>query len=90
MATDAAAARVERLVAHWLAVAAIDEGPVFRPVTRQGVVLPQPLSDRAVALIIKRTVGAARDAARAQGNAALTESLDPARYAGHSLRAGFM
>ena len=79
-----------RALAHWLAVAAIDEGPLFRPVTRQGLVLPQPLSDRAVALIIKRAVGAARDAARAQHNAVLADSLDPARYAGHSLRAGFI
>ena len=40
--------------------------------------------------IIKRAVSAARDAARERGNTALAESLDPARYAGHSLRAGFI
>lgn len=79
-----------RALAHWLAVADIDEGPLFRPVTRQGSVIPQRLSDRAVALVVKRTVRAARDAARAEGNAVLADSLDPARYAGHSLRAGFI
>jgi integrase len=79
-----------RALAHWLAVAGIGDGPLFRPVTRHGSILPQALSDRGVALVIKRTVGIARDAARAAGNAVLAESLDPSRYAGHSLRAGFI
>ena len=79
-----------RALAHWLAIADIGEGPLFRPVTRHGSILPQRLSDRAVALVIKRTVEAARDTARAQGNAVLADSLDPARFAGHSLRAGFI
>lgn len=79
-----------RALAHWLAVAKIDSGPVFRPVSRQGSISPRRLSDRGVALIIKRAVAAARTIAHGQGNLVLAESLDPARYAGHSLRAGFI
>ena len=59
----------------WLAAAAITTGPLFRGVDQRGIVSERALSDRAVALIVKRT------AARA--------GLDPARVAGHSLRAGF-
>jgi integrase len=79
-----------RAMAHWLATADIAEGPVFRPGTRHGTVVPHRLSGRAVALVIKRAVGAAQASARAQGNSLLAESLDPGRYAGHSLRAGFI
>ena len=79
-----------RALAHWLALAKIDAGPVFRPVSRQGLISPRRLSDRGVALIIKRAVAAARTIALAQENPVLAEGLDPARYAGHSLRAGFI
>lgn len=79
-----------RAVEHWLAAANIAEGPVFRSVTRHGTVLPQRLSDRAVALVMKRAVARAQAAAQEDGNSVLAESLDPARYAGHSLRAGFI
>ncbi len=58
----------------WTAMAGIAEGPLFRPVDRRGGVGPSRLSDRAVALVVKR--------------AALAAGLDPDRYAGHSLRAG--
>ena len=64
---------VRRLRA-WLDWAAITAGPIFRTVTRHGQVLEQRLSDRAVALAVKR--------------AAELAGLDAARYAGHSLRAG--
>lgn len=63
-----------RALEDWLSASGITEGPIFRPVNRHGQVLPGRLSDKAVALVVKR-------AARAAG-------LDPARYAGHSLRAG--
>jgi integrase len=59
----------------WLELANITEGPVFRPVTTQGGVLPRRLSREAVALIVKersKSIGV------------------PARYSGHSLRAGFV
>jgi integrase len=79
-----------RALTDWLALADISDGPVFRPITRYGHIAPTRLTDRGVALVIKRAVSAARDAAIARGNTALAESLDPARYAGHSLRAGFI
>ncbi len=63
-----------RAVQDWLAAAKIASGPLFRGVNRHGQVGKTRLSDRAVALIVKRAAAAA--------------GLDPARYAGHSLRAG--
>jgi integrase len=79
-----------RALEGWLAAAEIDEGPVFRPVSRYGTVRAQRLSPWGVARIIKRAVEEARAVARARGNEALAVSLDPARYAGHSLRSGFI
>ena len=79
-----------RALTDWLAFAEITTGPVFRPITRHGHIAPTRLTDRGVALVIKRAVTAARDAARERDNDALADSLDPARYAGHSLRAGFI
>ncbi len=63
-----------RALRAWLDTAAIVEGPIFRPLTRHGAILPGRLSDKAVALVVKR--------------AALAAGLDPRRYAGHSLRSG--
>jgi integrase len=51
-----------------------DEDPVFRAIDH-GKPAPRGLSDRAVALIVKRAV--------------LRAGLDPVRFAGHSLRSGF-
>ncbi len=48
--------------------------PIFRPVTRYSRIQPDRLSGWAVAMVVKR---AAEDA-----------GFDPAKYAGHSLRAG--
>ena len=50
-------------------------GPLFRPVDRHGNITARHLSGRAIAEIIKRRAAAA--------------GLDPDRYSGHSLRAGF-
>ena len=61
---------------RWLAFANISEGPVFRPITKQGDVRPCRLSKEAVALIVKQ-------------RSSMIAS-DGARYAGHSLRAGFV
>lgn len=58
----------------WLTAAGIAAGRVFRSVDRHGG-LGDALSDRAVALIVKRRAAAA--------------GLDPRAFAGHSLRAGF-
>jgi len=63
-----------RAMAAWREKSGLTEGAVFRAINRHGQVQPGRLSDRAVALIVKR--------------AALAAGLDPARYAGHSLRAG--
>lgn len=59
----------------WLDHAGITRGPIFRGVDRHHNIAPTRLSDRAVALIIKR--------------AAHNAGLDPDEYSGHSLRAGF-
>jgi len=63
-----------RSLQAWLESARIVDGPVFRSLDRFHRVQPGRLSDKAVALVVKRR-------AKAVG-------LDPARYAGHSLRAG--
>lgn len=65
-----------RATKAWLKHAGINEGPVFRAVRRDGSVREQQLSGAAVAAILKRRV---RDA-----------GLDPAKFSGHSLRAGFV
>ena len=49
--------------------------PLFRAVNRHGQIAAQALTGRAVALLVKERCARA--------------GLDPARYAGHSLRAGF-
>jgi len=63
-----------RALQAWLESAGISEGPIFRAVNRHGQMQPGRLSDKAVALVVKRTAEAV--------------GLDPERYAGHSLRAG--
>ena len=63
-----------RALCDWIDEAAITTGPIWRPVTRRGYIADERLGDRTVALIVKR-------AARAAG-------LDPALFAGHSLRSG--
>jgi integrase len=60
----------------WLDTAELTGGPLFRPVNRHGRVAEQRLSDRAVALIVKRS-------AEAIGR-------NPDEFAGHSLRAGLV
>jgi len=63
-----------RALQAWLARLEAEAGPVFRAVDRHGRIAPQRLSDRAVALIVKR--------AAADAGIAVEE------VAGHSLRAG--
>jgi site-specific recombinase XerD len=63
-----------RALRAWLDASGITDGAVFRRVTRTGAV-SSPLSAQSVALIVKRRVTAA--------------GLDPAAFAGHSLRSGF-
>lgn len=61
---------------RWLAEAEIAQGPVFRPIDRWGNVRKGRLTGHAVAVIVKR--------------AAVAAGLEPAQYAGHSLRAGLV
>ena len=64
-----------RAVKAWLEAAQLRGGSLFRAVSRHGQVSEARLSDRAVALVVKRRAQAA--------------GLDPDNFAGHSLRAGF-
>jgi integrase len=66
---------VETLQA-WLAAAAISDGPVFRPVGKGGRVGPAALGDDGFVRALKRRAAAC--------------GLDPAAFAGHSLRSGFL
>lgn len=60
----------------WLEAACIERGPIFRSVTKGGVVSSKRLSDRAVSEVIKEL--------------AAQIGIDPAEVAGHSLRAGLI
>ena len=62
-----------RALQAWLEASGITEGPLFRSVTRHGK-LCAALTAQSVALVVKARAGAA--------------GLDPAKYSGHSLRAG--
>lgn len=63
-----------RALRDYLERSGISSGPLFRSVNRHGRLSSSRLSDKAVALIVKRSAEAA--------------GLDPAIYSGHSLRAG--
>ena len=63
-----------RALKEWKTAAGLETGPLFRPINRHGKVLAARLGDRAVALVVKRTVEAA--------------GREPDEFAGHSLRAG--
>jgi len=63
-----------RTLQAWLERAGLTEGPVFRSLNRHGQIQPGRLSGADVARIVKKLAQRA--------------GLDPAKYAGHSLRAG--
>jgi integrase len=63
-----------RVLKGWLEAAGVASGPVFCSVNRHGKVRQSRLAPADVARIVKKL--------------ALRAGLDPARYAGHSLRAG--
>jgi site-specific recombinase XerD len=65
-----------RALQDWLEAANITEGAIFRSMNRHGQVQDSAMSDKAVALIVKRTAEAA--------------GLDSSKYSGHSLRSGFI
>lgn len=59
-----------------MAAARITEGPIFRQVNKAGRVLPGALTGESAATVVK--------------NATERVGLDPAVFAGHSLRSGFL
>lgn len=63
-------------VRDWIAAAGIEAGPIFRRISKGGNVLDAALSAESVALTVKAYAEAA--------------GFDPAAFAGHSLRAGFL
>jgi len=63
-----------RTIQTWIEVTAIAKGPLFRSITRHGRLRSGRLSGIDVARIVKKL--------------ATRAGLDPAKYAGHSLRAG--
>ena len=63
-----------RVLQAWMEAAGIGEGPVFRSMDRHGRLRPGRLASADVARVVKKL--------------ALRAGLDPAKYAGHSLRAG--
>lgn len=64
-----------RALTAWIEAAGVTSGPIFRRVDRHGNILG-PMTSQTVALVVKRAAAAA--------------GLDPAKYSGHSLRAGFV
>lgn len=65
-----------RSFSRWLEASAITSGPLFRSVNRHGQLQEARLSDKAIAVVVKRYAEGA--------------GLDPANYSGHSLRAGLV
>jgi integrase len=76
-----------RALKAWLAASGIEEGPIFRGITRHGRMGETRLTNRVVALVVKRTVKAAQIARGADPAAAEALARD---VAGHSLRAGLV
>ena len=68
--------RAPEVVRQWLDAAGIDDGPVFRAVTRHGKVGAEALTPQVVALRVKRY--------------ALPAGFVVEDFSGHSLRAGFL
>ena len=65
-----------RAVLDWMVVPNIKDDPIFRRLHRSDKVGKSRLTPQSVALVIKQLAGQV--------------GLDPSRYAGHSLRSGFL
>jgi integrase len=63
-------------VQTWMSEAGITSGPVFRAVAKGGRVSDRPLADYSISAVVKRY--------------ATRAGLDPAIFAAHSLRSGFL
>ncbi len=61
---------------RWAGHLGVDEGPVFRAVDRYGNAKARPMAPDSISRVVKKRAKAA--------------GLDPSRYSGHSLRAGFV
>jgi len=68
--------RPKALLLDWMKEAGHQGGPLFRRLTRRGELTGDPMSDRSIARLVQRC--------------AVDAGLDPARFAGHSLRSGFL
>ena len=64
-----------RALQHWLDLSGITTGPVFRSFTKGHHIRKARISDKTIALIVKRYVG--------------LMGMDPAEFGAHSLRHGF-
>lgn len=74
-----------RAYQKWLEASGVSHGPVFRAINRHGQLATAALSDKAVALILKRAV---RASALAHGATPEEAQARAAEVSGHSLRAG--
>lgn len=68
--------RPKALLLAWIAAAGHKNGPLFRRLTRSDQLTEDPMSDKAVARLVKRCAAAA--------------GYDPREFSGHSLRSGFL
>lgn len=68
--------RPKALLLAWMEAAAHQDGALFRKLTPADKLTASPMSDRAIARLVQKHAAAA--------------GYDPAHYAGHSLRAGFL
>jgi integrase len=68
--------RPKALLLAWMAAAGHREGPLFRRLLRSDMLTSAAMSDRAIARLVQLHAAAA--------------GYDPAQFAGHSLRAGFL
>ncbi len=76
-----------RSLRAWLAEAGIEQGPVFRPITRHGRIGTDAMTGHGIALAVKRAVYRAE---LATGHSEAEAMASAATVAGHSLRAGFV
>jgi integrase len=70
------AGRAAEAMRTWIETSGIEKGPLFRSVDRHANISDTALSDRAVALVVKKRAKMA--------------GLNPKLFAGHSLRSGFI
>jgi site-specific recombinase XerD len=75
-----------RAVQDWLDSSQIQSGALFRSINRHGSISDKDLSDKSVALIVKKHI---YNIAIQRGMTPEEATIYAAKYSGHSLRAGF-